>query len=374
MLNQKQVYEFLKKNDISFFTGVPDSYLNGFCNHLTNYHKDKNVIAANEGNAIAIAAGYYFSTKKLPLVYFQNSGLGNSVNPLVSLVDENVYSVPMILLIGWRGQPGTTDWPQHYLQGQITTSLLESMNIKYDILSDDIDDFRGILEKASSYCITNRKAFAILSPKGVMDGEKMNEVSSDFELTREEAIEIILDNFPSDTIYCATTGRATRELFFLRKRRNENSNNDFLNVGSMGHASSVALGIAIQKEDRDVVVLDGDSSAIMHMGSLTMASKYNLPNYTHIILNNGVHESVGGQPSAGFNVDFNMIAKGSGYFSLQKPVLKKEDLVNAIKIIRSKKQSGFIDIHINKGLKQNLPPLDFNHKEAIDSFINNLNQ
>lgn len=241
-------------------------------------------------------------------------------------------------------------------------------------MTDDIDDFHDILKKASSYCITNRKPFAILSPKGVMDGEKMNEVSSDFELTREEAIEIILDNFPSDTIYCATTGRATRELFFLRKRRGEDSSNDFLNVGSMGHASSVALGIAMQEKERDIVVLDGDSSAIMHMGALTMVSKYNLPNYTHIILNNGVHESVGGQPSAGFEVDFNMIAKGSGYFSLQNPVLTKDELINAIKLTRKKKQSGFIDIHINKGLKQNLPPLEFNHKEAIDSFINNLNK
>lgn len=373
MLEQKLVFEELNKQNITFFVGVPDSYLNGFCNYALNNYPERNIIAANEGNAVSIAAGHYFASKEIPLVYMQNSGMGNAVNPLVSLADEHVYAAPMLLLIGWRGRPGTKDWPQHELQGEITPDLLKLMNIPYSILTDDIGDFKKVIKKALAYCQTSRRSYALIAPKGVLDGEKMNRGVTDYSMSREEAIEVILNQMPKDTIYSATTGRATRELFFLRERRNEGKEHDFLNVGAMGHASSVALGIALEKEKRKVVVLDGDSAAIMHMGAMTMVSKHIVPNFMHVVLNNGVHDSVGGQPSAGYKVDFTAIAKACGYATIGHSVTDKEGLIEAILALKDCGRASFIDIHIHKGLNATLPPLLFSHREAIDRLIEELN-
>lgn len=374
MLNQEKVFEKLISSGVEFFAGVPDSYLNGFCNYALKNYEEKNVMAANEGNAVGIAAGYYFANKKLPLVYMQNSGLGNIVNPIASLVDENVYSVPMLLLVGWRGEPGTGDWPQHHLQGEITTKLLDTLNIPYSILKDDIEDFSAVIDKAVSYANESRKPYALIAPKGVMAGEKSNDENNTYPMSREEAIEATLDAMPADTIYSATTGRATRELFFLRERRGESKANDFLNVGSMGHASSVALGIAMSKPERKVVVLDGDAAVIMHMGALTMVSKTDVPNLLHIVLNNGANESVGGQPSAGYKIDFTKIAEACGYNTVGWAVSTKEELVDAIKKLSSENKPGFIEVRIHKGLRAPLPPLDFSHRKAIDELIDNLNK
>ncbi|MCR5730814.1 MAG: phosphonopyruvate decarboxylase [Ruminococcus sp.] len=374
MLDQNIVCEELKKNGVTFFTGVPDSYLNGFCNYILKNYPERNIIAANEGNAVGIAAGHYIASKEIPLVYMQNSGLGNTVNPLVSLADEHVYSIPMILLIGWRGQPGTGDWPQHELQGEITTKLLDVMNIPYTILEDDNSKIGEVIEKAVSYAKETRRSYALIAPKGVMAGEKANNKDDLYPLSREEAIETVLDNMPEDTVYSATTGRATRELFFLRERRNESRKNDFLNVGSMGHASSVALGIALEKKNRQVVCFDGDSAAILHLGALTMVSKLDCPNFLHIVLNNGAHESVGGQPSAGYLVDFTKIAESCGYETVGKAAENKEELISAVKQLSSRKKAGFIEVKIHKGLSGKLPPLDFSHREAIDDLISELNK
>jgi phosphonopyruvate decarboxylase len=191
-------------------------------------------------------------------------------------------------------------------------------------------------------------------------------------MSREEAIEVILDHMPADTIYSATTGRATRELFFLREKRNETKAHDYLNVGSMGHASSVALGIALEKPDRPVVVLDGDSAAIMHLGALTMLSKLEAPNYLHVILNNGAHESVGGQPSAGHLVDFTQIAEACGYRTVGKAVTTEAELIEAIETLRGCGRAGFIDCRIHKGLSRKLPPIVFDHREAIDALMDEL--
>lgn len=374
MLDQRLVFEVLRKHGVTFFTGVPDSYLNGFCNYALNNFPARNIIAANEGNAVGIAAGHYFASKEIPLVYLQNSGMGNIVNPLASLVDEHVYSVPMILLIGWRGQPGTGDWPQHELQGEITQGLLDIMHIPYRVLSDNSNQFIESIKYAVDYCKINRKPYALIAPKEVMAGEKINNKETVYPLSREAAIEVILDQMPKDTVYSATTGRATRELFFLRERRNESKENDFLNVGSMGHASSVALGIALEKPERKVVVLDGDSAAMMHMGAMTMVSKLHVPNYLHIILNNGAHESVGGQPSAGYKIDFTKIAEACGYETVHHPVTGKEELIAALAALKDCGKASFIDVRIHKGLSGKLPPLDFSHREAIDAMIGELNR
>lgn len=375
MLNQKQVFEILAQHGVTFFTGVPDSYLNGFCNYALANFPEQNIIAANEGNAVGIASGHYFATGEIPLVYMQNSGMGNVINPLASLVDKDVYAVPMLLLIGWRGQGNTEpNHPQHKLQGEITPGLLDVMHIPYSILTDDDADFKAVIEKAAAYCRKSRQPYALIAPKGVMAAsEKANNVDAVYPMSREEAIEVILDAMPADTIYSATTGRATRELFFLRERRNETKSHDFLNVGSMGHASSVSLGIAMEQPKRNVVCLDGDSACIMHMGAMTMVSKVNVPNFMHIVLNNGAHESVGGQPSAGHKLDFTKIAEACGYATVGKAVESETELIEAVNQLKNCGKASFIDCRIHKGLNSKLPPIIFDHRDAIDSFIADLN-
>lgn len=372
----KKVFGELEKNGVTFFTGVPDSYLNGFCNYALAHCGNRNIIAANEGNAIGIAAGHYFATKEIPLVYMQNSGEGNAVNPLVSLVDRNVYAVPMILLIGWRGQGDSEpNHPQHKRQGEITTSLLDILHIPFTVLTDDNDEFVKTVEKAVRYCIETRGVYAFVAPKGVMaDPDKPNNKDAVYPMSREEVIEVILNLMPEDTLYSATTGRATRELFFLREKRGESRVHDFLNVGSMGHASSVALGMALEKPDRKVVVLDGDSACMMHMGAMTMVAKLNVPNFMHVVLNNGAHESVGGQPSAGYEIDFTKIAEACGYATVGHSVTTEDELKEAVHALRDCGRAAFIDCRIHKGLSRKLPSIIFDHREAIDELISDLNQ
>ena len=375
MLDQQKVFDALRRNGVNYFVGVPDSYLNGFCNYALANCGDRNVIAANEGNAVGIAAGHYFATREIPLVYMQNSGEGNTVNPLASLADRDVYAVPMLLLVGWRGRGDTEpNHPQHKLQGEITTKLLDLLHIPYTVLEDDDATFAKTVEEAVKYCRANRASYGLVAPKGVMAAsEKANNVDATYPMSREEAIEVILDHMPADTIYSATTGRATRELFFLREKRREGKEHDYLNVGSMGHASSVALGIALERKDRPVVVLDGDSAAIMHMGALTMVSKVSAPNFMHIVLNNGAHESVGGQPSAGHLLDWTAIAQACGYATIGKAVENKEELIEAIDTLRDSPKAAFIDCRIHKGLSRKLPPIVFDHRKAIDALIDDLN-
>lgn len=375
MLDQKYVFEELARNGVTFFTGVPDSYLNGFCSYAVQNSECRNIIAANEGNAIGIAAGYYMASKEIPLVYMQNSGMGNALNPLVSLVDKHVYAIPMLLLIGWRGQGDTEpNHPQHKLQGEITPGLLELMNIPYTILADDDGLFAETVSDAVQYCREKRRPYGLLSPKGVMAASKKPEYAdTEYPLSREEAMEIVLNHMPPDTVYAATTGRATRELFFLREKRNETKAHDFLNVGSMGHVSSVALGIAMERPNRKVVALDGDGACIMHMGAMTMVSKLDVPNYLHVLLNNGAHESVGGQPSAGHRVDFTKIAEACGYATVGKAVTNENELIYALDVLRECGRAAFIDCRIHKGLNRKLPPIVFDHRKAIDSLMDDLN-
>jgi len=371
MLDQPKVFEALARSGVTFFTGVPDSYLNGFCNYALRHFPDRNVIAANEGNAVAIAAGHYFATGALPLVYMQNSGMGNAVNPLASLVDHDVYAAPMLLLIGWRGQGDTEpDHPQHRLQGEITPGLLELMHIRCAILKDDDEDFGTVVKDAAAYCLRERRPFGLIAPKGVMaDPDKPNNVDDVYPMSREEAIAVLLEQLPPDTIYAATTGRATRELFFLRERRGEDLSHDFLNVGAMGHASSVALGVALARPERRVAVLDGDAAAIMHLGAMTMVSKLSVPNLLHVVLNNGAHESVGGQPSAGHRIDFTQIAAACGYATVGGPVESRAALVAALAQLRDAGRAAFLDVRIHKGLSGKLPPLRFSHRAAIDALM-----
>ncbi|MCM1119888.1 MAG: phosphonopyruvate decarboxylase [bacterium] len=372
MMDQNKLLSILRQQGVDFFTGVPDSYLNGFCNSLLEHiPQDKHIIAANEGNAIAIASGYYFATGKIPLVYMQNSGMGNAMNPLLSLADSHVYGVPMLLLIGWRGEPGTDDHPQHIKQGEVTLKLLELWGIPYEIAA--ADRIEKQMACAVSEARENGKPVAIIGTKGMFAAvEKENITDKKYPLSREDAIEIILETLPDDAVYVATTGRATRELFFLREKRGEGHEHDFLNVGSMGHASSVALGLALGDSERLVVCLDGDAAALMHMGAFTMAGKIKSSNMLHVVLNNGAHESVGGQPSAGHIVDLTKIAEGAGYRTVGAVVETEEALVKALKKFEASKGPFFIDMRIHKGLKGKLPPLKVSYGNLIEEFQNEL--
>ncbi len=377
MINLKNFYQQLIDLNVKFFTGVPDTLLNEFCLFIDqNTPKENHVIAANEGSAIALAVGHFLGSKELSLVYMQNSGLGNALNPLLSLAGRNLYSIPMLMLIGWRGDPLFPDHPQHNKQGIITPRLLEELNIPFKVLEDNQDEVSQSLSWATHEALEKNSPVALIVKKGVMqEAEKENllELPSDLSLTREEAIRTIINTFPKNTLYIATTGRACRELYNLREEQNQTHQFDFLNVGAMGHALSIASGLALSQPEKQVVCLDGDSAAIMHLGSLAVINKKQIPNLLHIVLNNGCHESVGGQPSAGFSIDFSKIAESNGYKTVGHSVDSNNELKSALLLLNKRERAGFVDVHIRKGMRSSIPPLKFDHKESKNLFMNNIN-
>jgi phosphonopyruvate decarboxylase len=376
MINPKIFYEFLRKEGIDFITGVPDSLLNDFCNFIqANMKNDRHIITANEGNAIALAAGYNIATGSIPLVYMQNSGIGNSLNPLISLTYENVYAIPLIMLIGWRGEPAVSDHVHHKKQGQLTPVLLDNLDIPYRVLEEN--NAYSVVQWAKRTATEKSIPVAIIVKKGVLSKGKKTEVeykSNKGFLTREEAIACVLNSLPEDTRYVATTGRTTRELFHLREKYNMSHDKDFLNVGAMGHASSIASGIAIGQRKHIVVCLDGDAALIMHLGSLTTIGQLKLSNFVHIVLNNGAHESVGGQPTAGYRVNLTAIAESSGYKTFGRAVDSVELIEKALEILIPSDKPVFIDVRVKKGIRIDLGQLILNHRNSKDDFFKSLNK
>lgn len=315
MLDVDKIYTALLSLGVDFFTGVPDSLLKNICAYITdNTPKEKNIIAANEGAAVGIAAGYYMASGKLPLVYMQNSGLGNAVNPLLSLADEKVYSLPILLMIGWRGEPGVKDEPQHVKQGEVTLDLLQAMQIPYIILSTQeekaLEQITALVKEAEAAS----KPHAIVIRKDTFGKYKLKtKMINDYLVSREEALKLVVDHLDEKAVVVSTTGKLSRELFEYREAKGQGHARDFLTVGSMGHSSSIALGIAIEKPDRNVYCLDGDGAFIMHMGAISNIGNLALKNYKHVLFNNGAHESVGGQPTLGFQLNIPAIAKACGY-------------------------------------------------------------
>ena len=286
--------EFLDRYD--FFVGVPDSQLRQVCDYLVEkYNSDRkhHIIAANEGNAVAIAAGYHIATKKVPVVYMQNSGEGNAINPIASLLNEKVYAIPMLFIIGWRGEPGVHDEPQHIFQGEITTKLLDDLDIKYLILSNEITN-EELDRKLNEFDddLKNGKQVAIIVKKNSIINDKKVKYENTNTIIREDAIREIV-KIAGEDIIVSTTGKASRELFEIREERHEKHEKDFLTVGCMGHASSIALGIALQKESR-VWIIDGDGAALMHLGAMPILAAIKPKNVVHVIVNNEAHETVGG--------------------------------------------------------------------------------
>lgn len=356
MVHPKKVFNTLKAGGVSFFTGVPDSLLKNFLYYLEENLDEKNhIIAANEGGAVSLAAGHYLSTGEVGCVYMQNSGLGNALNPLISLVDKEVYSIPMLLFIGWRGEPNNIDEPQHVKQGKVTEALLDVLSIPYTTLSPNMSE-KDVLSEVSrllKLAHTQERPCAILVKKGVFEAHTIKLEDRVYSLGREEAIEAVLDSLDGDEIIVSTTGKISRELYELRKKRKESHEKDFLIVGSMGHASQIALGIAHNKKNVQVYCLDGDGSFIMHMGSLAIVGKVAPKNFKHIVLNNGAHESVGGQPTAADILDMPAIARSSGYL-FSSSVDTKEDFVRLLNTIKSKEGPTFLEAKINLGSRADL--------------------
>lgn len=318
MLQTDCFYKALVENGLSFFTGVPDSLLKDICAYITD-HSDcrHHIIAANEGAAVGIAAGHYLATGEVPLVYMQNSGLGNTINPLLSLADELVYSIPMLLMIGWRGEPDVKDEPQHKKQGLVTLDLLDAMQIPYIVLSDEDTTAREQLTDIIVQCRKSSKPHAIVIRKGTFGKYVLRHTAENrYGISREEALKTVVDAMETKDVVVSTTGKLSRELFEYRETLGQGHERDFLTVGSMGHSSSIALGIALAKSERTVYCLDGDGAFLMHMGAISNIGILKPHNYRHIVFNNGAHESVGAQPTVGFQVDIPAIAKACGYAAI----------------------------------------------------------
>jgi len=373
MISPEKFYKLLNGNNIDFFTGVPDSLLKDICAYITdNTPKDRNIIAANEGNAIGLAAGYHMATGNIPMVYLQNSGIGNTVNPLLSLTDKKVYNIPILLMIGWRGEPNKKDEPQHITQGEVTLDLLEAMHIPYLVLEGDAEAIEKQLSTAINTIKTSGSSFAIVVRKGIFEKYSIKaKLENSYELSREDAIKTIVDQLDGNEVIVSTTGKTSRELFEYREELKQSHDKDFLTVGSMGHSNQIALGIAISKPKKKVICIDGDGAMLMHMGSLAIVGNLAPKNYLHIVINNGAHESVGGQPTVSFGIDIPAIAKANGY-KLARSVSNHDELVNVLNDIYSDNYPALIEVKVKMGSRYNLGRPTIKPADNKADFMKNL--
>ena len=378
MISPKFFYDTLAAYGIDFYAGVPDSLLKNLCAYITD-HADAshNVIAANEGGAMGLAAGHYLATGQIPVVYMQNSGEGNIINPLASLTDKEVYNIPVLLVIGWRGKPGVHDEPQHVKQGKVTTGLLNVMGIDYTVLSKEEEKAVAQIQKAVAYMQQTKECYALVIEKDTFDSYQLTtqQTTSNLQLSREEAIQTVAGALGDKDVIVSTTGMISRELFEYRAAMKQGHERDFLTVGSMGHASQIALGIAMGKHDRTIWCFDGDGASIMHMGSMAIVAQKAPKNYVHVVFNNGAHDSVGGQPTVGLNIDLPAIAIAVGYkhtFSISmKPEL--EEMLSSLRSQLSTEGGPILlEVKVKKGNRKDLgrpTTTPIQNKEALMEFL-----
>ena len=376
MISPKFFIEALREKGIDCFAGVPDSLLKNICAYITDhFDAEHNIIAANEGAAVGLAAGHYLATGQPACVYMQNSGEGNIINPLASLTDQEVYNIPVLLLIGWRGRPGVHDEPQHVKQGKVTTGLLNVMGVNYEVLSKEEDKAAKQIEKAAK-ALANKEVFALVIEKDTFEDYKLQNVEvNDLTMTREDAIQTVAAALGEKDCIVSTTGMISRELFEYRAAMNQGHERDFLTVGSMGHASQIALGIAMAKTDRKVWCFDGDGAAIMHMGSMAIVANKAPKNYVHVVFNNGAHDSVGGQPTVGLKIDLPAVAKAVGYKAAIS-VSSKEELEKELSTLNSQLSTLggpiLIEVQVRKGNRKDLgrpTTTPIQNKEALMNFL-----
>lgn len=365
--------DFLK--EFEFFTGVPDSQLKPLCNYLMATYgiSDKHVIAANEGNAVGLAAGYHLATGKVPVVYMQNSGLGNIINPVASLMNDKVYGIPCVFIVGWRGEPGVKDEPQHIYQGEVTVKLLEDMDIATFIIGKDTTDEELDAKMAEfKKLLSIGKQVAFVVRKGALEFDGKVKYTNDNKMIREEIIEHIA-TVSGEDIVVSTTGKASRELFEIRERRGQAHGSDFLTVGSMGHSSSIALAIAKEKPDRKIWIIDGDGAVLMHMGSMALLGANAPKNVVHVVINNGAHETVGGMPTVAEKIDLCKIADGCGYPQVAS-VDSFESLDAALENAKKADHLSFIEVKCSIGARDDLGRPTTTAKENKENFMKYLEE
>jgi len=370
----EQLFEIFKKNNIDFFTGVPDSTFKDWMTFLADNHEKRltNRIAPSECEAIAFASGYNLSTGKIPVVYMQNSGLGKTINPLTSLADKEVYSIPLLLMIGWRGEPGKNDEPQHKKMGRIMLPLLDILEIPYQILPQDLSGIEKIITEMTQKAREISAPTAIIIKSGTLEKyQSIKQKINKYEMTREDALLLIADFLKEKDIIVSTTGKCSRELYEYRLRKGQ-SQRDFLQVGSMGCCASQAFEIACQKKDRRVFAFDGDGAVLMQLGSLSAIGNYKPSNFYHIVFDNESHDSTGGQPSLSSNVNLQRVALACGYEgSLQ--VDNKYDLIETLKVLDKIKGPYMLVVKCNPGSRQDLGRPKSTPKENKEAFIKHIN-
>lgn len=372
MIRPEFFIEALREKGIDCFAGVPDSLLKNICAYITDhFDAAHNIIAANEGAAVGLAAGHYLATGQPACVYMQNSGEGNIINPLASLTDQEVYNIPVLLLIGWRGRPGVHDEPQHVKQGKVTTGLLNVMGVNYEVLSKEEDKADKQIEKAAK-ALANKEVFALVIEKDTFEDYKLQNVEvNDLSMSREDAIQTVAAALGEKDCIVSTTGMISRELFEYRAAMNQGHERDFLTVGSMGHASQIALGIALAQPERRVWCFDGDGAAIMHMGSMAIVANKAPKNYVHVVFNNGAHDSVGGQPTVGLKIDLPAVAKAVSYKAIYS-VETKEYLQELLEKLKAQDGPVLLEVKVRKGNRKDLgrpTTTPIQNKEALMSFL-----
>jgi len=356
MISCQDFFSMLKEKGFIFFSGVPDSTFKHWLKFLVdNNGKDlNNLVACNECEAIALCAGYYLATRKIGVVYMQNSGLGKTVNPITSLCDSDVYSIPILLMIGWRGEPGKIDAPQHKKMGRIMLSLLDTLEIPHSILEPDKETIIKELKKASEYFKKNTSPYAFIIKKGFFHDYKWDSKQiCNYELTREEIINLIMENLNNDEIIISNTGYTSREVYEYREANKKDHFKSFYNIGGMGCASSIGLSIALQKQEKRVIIFDGDGAAIMQMGAFTTIGKHSPTNFVHIIFDNHAHETTGGQPTNSASSNFLQIAIACNYKS-GDIIRTKEELLKIIPDIKNKEGPLLYVIQIKMCSRSNL--------------------
>lgn len=373
MIRPEYFIETLRGLGIDFYAGVPDSLLKNICAYISDTMDERhNIITANEGGAVGLAAGYHLATGKIPVVYMQNSGEGNIINPLASLTDKDVYGIPVLLVIGWRGKPGVHDEPQHVKQGKVTLPLLDTMGVPYQVLSKDEAEAGRQLKEAVDRMNATSEVYALVIEKDTFEPYKLqNVVNRDLPLSREEAIQKVAASIGEKDVIVSTTGMISRELFEYRTAMGQGHERDFLTVGSMGHASQIALGIAMEKQDRRVWCFDGDGASIMHMGGMAIVASKHPENYIHVVFNNGAHDSVGGQPTVGLDIDLPAVARAVGYADACS-VTTEEELSQSLANLKSAKGPVLLQVCVRKGNRKDLgrpttTPVE--NKEALMAFL-----
>lgn len=359
-----------------FYAGVPDSQLKALCDHLIDrYGIDgrHHIIAANEGNCAALAAGYYLATGKVPVVYMQNSGEGNIINPAASLLNEKVYSIPMIFVVGWRGEPGVYDEPQHIYQGEVTLRLLEDMGIASFVVGKDTTQAE-MAEKMAAFrdILRAGRDVAFVVRRGALSYDGSVRYSNDHSMPREEIIRHIVEVSDTDPVV-STTGKASRELFEIRELRGQGHQYDFLTVGSMGHSSSIALGVALQRPERKIWCIDGDGAVLMHMGAMALIGANKPENLVHVVINNGAHETVGGMPTVAGQMDLTAVALGCGYPRAVR-VSTFEELDRELNVAKEGRELVLIEALSSIGAREDLGRPTTTARENKERFMEELAQ